>query len=176
MQKYKGWVRYTKIKDKGDQTIGERSLILEPKRKFNTHCAQDQVDEELKDYPNQIYECLKNGKKHFDDDFYIHVLFCKDRLIRDCRKNIFAAQRSCPTPFYDQAVYKYNKRDDNLEFLWVVPDIDICELYKNNIGLVPEDEKDLYENIRKYYSGELARIEYLENKRARKQVFSVTRS
>jgi len=176
MQKYKGWVRYTKLKEDCDQTIGSKSLLLESKRKYNTHCAQDQVDEELKDYPDQVMECIKNGKKHFDGDFYIHVLFCMDRIVPDKRKNIFAAQKSCPKPFYDQAVYKYHSGDDRLEYLWVVPDIDLCELYKYNIGIIPDDEKDLYENIRRYYSGELAQIEYRENNKGRKQVHAVTRS
>jgi len=176
MQKYKGWVRYTDLKEEGCSTIGQLAEDYEEKRIYNTHCAQDQVDEELKDYPNQIMSCLNNGKKHFDGNFFIQVLFCKDRIIPDARKNIFAAQESCPKPFFDQAVYKYHQKDDKLEYLWVVPDVDLCELYRYNLGLVPEDEKDLYKNIMKYYSGELAQIEYSENNKGKKQAFSVTRS
>ena len=176
MQKYKGWVRYTELEENKDSTIGSLALQQEDKRIHNTHCAQDQVDEELKDYPKEIEKCIKNGKKHFDGDFYIQVLFCKDGIIPDARKNIFAAQRTCPKPFFDQAVYKYHQKEDRIEYMWVVPDPDLCELYRYNLGLVPDDEKDLYENIRKYYSGELAQIEFNENKLIKKQVFSVTRS
>jgi len=176
MQRYKGWIRYTKLEEKKQSTIGEQSSKLASARKDNTHCAQEQVDEELKKYPDEINECINNGKKHFDKDFYIQVLFCLDRVIEGAKKNIFVAQRTCPKPFFDQAVYKYHHKNGSIEFLWVVPDVDLCELYRYNLGLVPEDEKDLYKNIMDYYSGELAKREHLENKSIPKQVFAVTRS
>ena len=176
MQKYKGWIRYTELAEKSDLTVGAEALKRFNSRKDNTHCAQEQVDEELKKYPGEIIKCINNGKKHFDGDFYIHVLFCLDRVIDGAKKNIFAAQRSCPPPFFDQVVYKYHQKDDRLEFLWNVPDIDLCELYRHNIGIVPDDEQDLYKNIMDYFSGELAKREYFENNKTHKPVFSVTRS
>jgi len=176
MQEYNGWIRYTKLKNNDSPTIGSQILSKVSAKKDNTHCAQDQVDEELKDYPNQVLECLENGKKHFDSDFYIHVLFCLDRILDGAKKNIFAAQRSCPIPFYDQAVYKYHKKDEKLELLWIVPDIDLCKLYRYNVNLVPDDEKDLYKNIIDFYSGELAKREYFENNKILKKIYPVTRS
>jgi hypothetical protein len=163
MQKNKGIIRYTKINKDGPVKLGKLALEQGKNRKYNTHSAQEQVDEELKNYPNQVMECVENGKKHFNSDFYVQVLFCLDRIIPDYRKNIFAAQRSCPTPFYDQVVYKYHKNGDRLEFLWNVPDIDLCKFYRDNFSLVPDDEKWLYKNIMDFYSGKLAVREHLEN-------------
>ena len=176
MQVHKGWIRYTELEEDKKITIGQLAVDQEKNRKFNTHCAQDQVDEELKSYPDRIIECINNGKKHFDGDFYIQVLLCMSRIIPDERKNIFSAQEDCPKPFFDQFAYKYYQKEDRLEVLWVMPDQDLCELYRYNIGLVPDDEKDLYGYIRQYYNGDLAKIEYFENNKAPKQVFSVTRS
>jgi len=176
MEKHKGWVRYTKLREEGVPTIGEQVLKESKNAKYNTHSAQEQVDEELKNYPKEIVECINNGKKHHDGDFYIEVLFCYDRMLEGKRKNIFAARPTCPKPFYDQAAYKYIRGEDRLEFLWVVPDIDLCQLYRYNIGMVPDDEKELYENIRKYHNGDLAKIEYFENNKGKKKQFSVTRS
>lgn len=178
MQVYKGWIRYTELEEKDGSTIGSQALEKQKNTKYNTHSAQDQADEHLKTYEDEILKCIKNGKKHFDGDFYIEVLFCMDRIIPDARKTIFAARRTCPTPFFDHAVYKYTKKDDQLQYLWIVPDKDLCELYRYKIGDIPGDEKELYNNIISYYNGDLAKIEYAENNKLndKKKIIPITRS
>ena len=163
MEKHKGWIRYTELNQDRTKSIGSQIINTYDKRKDNTHCAQEQVDEDLKGFPDQLLKCVENGKKHFDDNFYIQILFCLDRVLDGARKNIFVAQLSCPAPFYDQSVYKYHKKEDRLEFLWCVPDIDLCEFYRYNLNIVPDDEKELYANIMDFFSGKLAKREYFEN-------------
>jgi len=177
MQIHKGWIRYTELAGKSDKTVGQLAQEQDKNVKYDTHCAQDQVDEELKDFMPEVFKCIKNGKKHFDGDFYIEVLLCMPGVIERHKKNIFAARPTCPRPFYDQTVFKYHSKDDRLEYMWTVPDKDLCELYRYHIGIVPDDEKELYDNIKKYFSGELAIREYKENnKEPEKQVIPVTRS
>jgi hypothetical protein len=164
MEVKEGWIRYTKLKSIHDPTVGEMAAALDGARKDNTHSVVEQTVEMLKKYSDEVYECLGNGKKHFNSDFYIEVLLkSNESVIRDSISNIFVARGSCPTPFFDQTVYKYTKQDDKLDYLWTVPDIALCRLYANHRDLVPEDEKELYQNICDYYSGALAKREYLEN-------------
>lgn len=170
MQVYNGWIRYTDLRERTESTIGELAQEQDKDRIYNTHCAQDQADEMLKDYVDQIVTCLENGKKHFHGDFYIQVLFCLDRIIPDRPKNIFIARESCPEPFYDEAAYKYHKQGDHLEYLWMIPDYDTAELYRYHIDIVPDEEKDLLENVRKYYNGDFAKREYLENNPDKKTI------
>lgn len=164
MEVHNGWIRYTELQDpdKGP-TIGELSLAQDKNRKYNDHSSSEQVAEHLKGFVGQVEKCVKNGKKHFDDNFYIEVLVCMSRIVPDHTKNIFAARKTCPTPFYDQIVYKYHANVGDVEFLWCVPDVDTCKRFRYLIETVPDEDKDLQKMVLDYYNGELAKIEYSEN-------------
>jgi len=170
MEIHKNWVRYTKLRDITGPTVGEQAASVDHLRKYNTHSVEDQVMANLHDFDEQINECVANGKKHFDGDFYIEVLIKKERLISDAYMNIFAARRTCPSPFHDQIVYKYVKNGDEIQFLWCVPDRTVCDYYKNIVLIVPEDEKDIYEHIVKYYDGTYAKLAFTENNKDQKNI------
>jgi hypothetical protein len=52
-----------------------------------------------------------------------------------------AARVSCPTPVYNQAVYKYHRSAGTLEFLWSIPDEARYNwLVKNILNLTPEEQ------------------------------------
>lgn len=163
MEIHKNWIRYTELRDMTGPTVGEIATSLDPQRKYNTHSIYEQTMANLHDFDKQVNICVVNGKKHFDGDFFIEVLIKKEKLITDAITNIFAARRTCPDPFHDQVVYKYVKDGDEIEFLWCIPDRTVCDYYKNILFIIPDEERDIYEHIVKYYDGTYAKRAFMEN-------------
>ena len=82
-------------------------------------------------------------------------------------RGYFFARRSCPTPDYDQAVYRYRKDGDELEFLWVVPSADSVNLMKNNVESVPTEQYALLGFVLKFVDGTLLDFAKQQNKERR---------
>jgi hypothetical protein len=78
-------------------------------------------------------------------------------------RNYFGFRRSCPTPDYDQAVYKYSQKDDEVSFLWVVPSKDACMMMIANRMIIDPDERELKEFVLRFASGDLMRLAKLLN-------------
>jgi len=81
-------------------------------------------------YLPQLYAALERGTKKYPSDFYIVCINQRFRLFELVNRTFFIDRLSCPTPDFDQSVYKYTKKDDRLEFLWSIPDQQTCESYR----------------------------------------------
>jgi len=114
-----------------------------------SHTVADQMSEHLKNYEQKFYSCVDEAKKTYTGDFYIVVLqkregilekkIAQSRPIDGVLKRYFVARQSCPTPNYDQTVYKYHRDDDRVEFLWTIPDRSMSWFIKENyLSLDPE--------------------------------------
>lgn len=146
---------------KKKETIGKTVYDLLQKTDIldKTVTSVDIRDEALKDYEENVLLAVKDGKKKFDSDFYVIVLLKRERVMNPVIRKYYFARESCPTPDYDQAVYRYNKELDSLDFLWVVPSKPACEqIYEetllNPLNILPE-EKELVNFVLSFYEGDL---------------------
>lgn len=139
------------------KTVGSESLRLHEKDPGN-HSAVDQMREQLEDYEKNVYECIQRNMNSFEGDFYIVVLSKKERLMQNVMRGYFFARSSCPTPDNDQVVYRYSKKDENLELLWVVPADNIVNMMKNNTQFVKTSEYALLNYVLKFADGSLLRL------------------
>lgn len=99
------------------------------------------------------------GKKHLQGDFFIEVNSKKERALAGMvTRNLHAARQSCPTPFYDQAVYKYFHAVEELAFIWVIPDQGTCAWFQANALNIPSDQKELLNFVLSYYDGSLLQL------------------
>lgn len=89
------------------------------------------------------------------EDFYIVAILKKERLLENVLRNYFIPTLSCPTPHFDQTVYKYDYKKESLEFLWVVPDQETCEIFRENKDKIVPEEQGLLNFVLKYYDGTL---------------------
>lgn len=110
------------------------------------------------DYEKNVLECISRALKACDSDFYVVVLTKKERLLQNVLRHYFFYRLSCPTSQYDQAVYRYRRVDNHLEFLWVVPSKDTCEMYRDNRAQVAPEEYGLLDFVLKFYDGTLDRL------------------
>lgn len=114
---------------------------------------------ELKPDTNSVHELQQEmqEKRYWDDlnssitatmkvttkDFYIVGILRKHKLLTDNHiEHKFVTRSTCPTPDYDQTVWKYHSTHGNLEYLWTIPDREACHIYlENMIQVVPEERQ-----------------------------------
>lgn len=88
-------------------------------------------------------------------DHYIVVTCKAEKVLHNVLRNLFHTQRYCPTPTYDQSVYKYHAAEEKVEYLWTIPDAQTCEAFIRNPGHVLAEEQLLLEMILQFDSGML---------------------
>jgi hypothetical protein len=160
------------------KTVGEesRNLTLKSNKKDSTTFIDIQREvhkgtNSKKSYEEEIWECVDRGKKDNDikDNFYIVVLLKKERLMQNVIRNYFFYRQSCPTPDYDQTVYKYFRKSDEIEYLWTVPDKVTCAAIPILKTSLPNEQMWLLDMIKKFKTGELDKLsshlngEYFDN-------------
>lgn len=135
-------------------TVGHESFDLMMKQ----HQAISAIDYERemhKDYEREIFTCIDTHLPKIDGDFFVVVLRKLERLLQNVHRNFFLARKSCPTPTYDQVVYKYHRELDAVEFIWVVPDMETCAVFTRNALLIDHDEKQLLKFVLDFNDGTL---------------------
>ena len=94
----------------------------------------------------------------FEGDFFIESLIKKEKVLHNVLRNYFMPRKSCPTPAYDQTVYRWNSVKQDIEYIWTVPDKETClTLYQNKDIVVPA-EQGLLKMVVKFYDGSLYRL------------------
>jgi hypothetical protein len=90
-------------------------------------------------------------------DFFVVALLKKERILENVLRNYFIATKACPTPHFDQTVYRYDHQKQDVEFVWVVPDQETCEIFKENAKIIVPAERGLLKYVLDYYDGTLYR-------------------
>lgn len=117
----------------------------------------DQMRENLTDYDKNLIEKAEEGKKVYSGNFFLVVITKKERIMQNVLRNYFFHRQTCPTPEWDQTVYRYIRADDNILFLWVVPSKDTCELFRQNAPIIDKSERELLNFVLDFYDGTLAK-------------------
>jgi hypothetical protein len=110
------------------------------------------------DYLKNLVECVEKHSKIFIKDFYVVVITKNEKLMPNVFRNYFAARESCPTPDYDQTVFKYNREAERLEYIWTIPSRDSCHHLKDNALEVHPSEKDLLKFVLQFADGSLYKL------------------
>jgi len=110
------------------------------------------------DYLDHLKECVATHAKIFPDNFYIVVITKNEKLMPNVFRNYFSARLSCPTPEYDQSVFKYIKESEHVEYLWTVPSKDACIHLKENAQYVVKEEQELLRFVLHFLDGTLLNV------------------
>ena len=128
-----------------------------------------------KEYLDNLIWCVNHARKKLDcsdikdhnycskrpameGSFFIAALVKKEKLLVNVLRNYFIPTVSCPTPHYDQTVYRYNHEKDDIEYLWTVPDQETCEIFIENKQIIVPAERSLLRNVLAYSDGSLFRL------------------
>lgn len=109
-------------------------------------------------FENQVRIAVERGQKELEGDFFLVVLFKKERILKNVVRQYFFPRKSCPTPEYDQIVYHFLRKPEELKFIWVIPDkqstIDL-PLMKS---VLPAEQQELIQFAEDFNSGKLDRL------------------
>lgn len=140
-----------------NKTVGSASLDL-MQQNHTPESAIDYEREMHKDFEKEINNCISRHLTAFTGDFFVVVIRKRERLMSNVYRNYFFARKSCPTPTYDQIVYKYNRTTGVIEFLWVVPDLETATIFRNHALEVTPEEKGLLNFVLSFYDGTLDKL------------------
>ncbi len=145
------------------KTVGKYAYELQQKadEKINPIELQREIhkgNDSEKSFENQVRLAVERGEKELDGDFFVVVLFKKERIMKNVVRQYFFPRKSCPTPEYDQVVYHYFPKEDKLEFLWVIPDKKSTVEIPLVGAFLPLEQQDLVQFCKDFNSGKLDRI------------------
>lgn len=144
-------------KKKKKDTVGGVSSKLIQKEPYSRDPIE--LEREMhKEYENNIFRCIENNKNKFLGDFYLVVITKKEPLMPNVLRNYYFTRHSCPTPDYDQTLYRYNKSHESIELLWVIPSRQACNLLKDHSLEVVPEERELLNFVLDFADGTLMKI------------------
>lgn len=138
-------------------TVGQKSLELQAQEAVSRDPIELQR-EMLKDYRENLSQCINSFKKTCAGSFFIVVITKREPLMQNVLRNYFTARHSCPTPDYDQTVWHYISHDDSLHYLWSLPSRDACYHLKDNALYVCEEERSLLQHVLDFADGTLFKL------------------
>lgn len=139
----------------GSLRVGAAAVKLQEKAVDNNHSVIDQTQEQISKYHDNLIQCVKDNKGKYENNFYVVVLTKKERLLENVIRNYFFARSTCPSPDYDQAVYYYNSKAEELSFIWVIPDRETSIILMKNWHQVAPEERELLQFVIDFASGKL---------------------
>ena len=138
-------------------TVGKISSELLQKKPD----SQDPIELERsmqEEYFSNLLETVYNNKKHYKTHFFIVIVTKNERLMPNVFRNYFYARASCPTPDYDQTVWRYDVKDDALEYISTIPTKEACLYLKANALQVVQEERDLLKFVLEFSDGTLFKV------------------
>jgi hypothetical protein len=145
-----------------NKTVGAiaKELMEKDQDKYDLVEMQRAMQE---DWNKNIRLALEDGKKNFERNFYIVIETKRERIMENVIRNYFLTRESCPSPNYDQTVFRYLSKEEMLEFLWVLPCKDACLNMKDHALEIDKEERDLLHFVLDFYDGVLEKRAMLLN-------------
>jgi len=119
-----------------------------------------------KSYEEEVWETVALGCKDslMKGDFFVVVLFKKERLLLNTVRQYFFYRQTCPTPEFDQTVYKYTRKDGKMDFIWCIPNNAACQFLPQMLDDVPPDQQTLIHMVNAFRCGDLDKLALKLNK------------
>jgi len=97
------------------------------------------------------------------DDVYITYEVKQEKLMPHIHRFRFTWNIDCPTPTYDQTIFKYVHDTGDLKYMWTIPDREACLTLLQNAKLVVPEERQLLEFVIRFANGDLFKVMKKEN-------------
>lgn len=161
------------------KTVGEEAIKLQTTGDMQTDSIELEREIHIgsnsdKSYEEEVWDTVDRGIKdpNIEGDFYVVVLFKKERHLQNIVRQYFFYRQSCPTPEYDQTVYLYHRKEDEAEFLWTVPNNAACRFIPLMEEL-PKDHETLLNMVNAFNCGDLDKLAAKLNKEKQPEVLKV---
>ena|SRR5271165_3648921 len=145
------------------KTVGAQALDLMQKEPESRDPIELQREMQA-EYVDELLDCAETYAKKCIGDFYIVVITKNEKLLPNVFRNFFLPRISCPTPDYDQSVYKYHHEHQMIEFIWTIPSKEACIHLRDNALIVDKSEHGLLQFVLWFEDGTLYRLAKRLNK------------
>jgi len=141
-------------------TVGKVAIALQEKagNATSTHSVVDQTQSQTSEYLDNLIQCVNENKPKIVGNFYVVVITKKEKLLENVLRNYFFSRMTCPTPDYDQALFYYDAKADQISFIWVIPDKETCVMMIKNMGQIAPEEHELLQFVIDFSSGKLFQL------------------
>jgi len=155
------------------RTVGSIASELMSKSDAKNLNPQDIQRAQEQEYANNLIWCIKHAKKEIpcnekcaesclkrsamEGSFFITTALKKEEKLQNVIRHYHIPTKVCPTPTYDQTLYRYNDAKGELEFVWVIPDRETCLMFKENANKIVPEEQGLLKFVMDFYEGTLYR-------------------
>lgn len=103
----------------------------------------------------KLVKLIEDDKHKTNKDFYVEVCIRMNALMPGVPEFYMLSRESCPTPFQDRAVFRYDRCKDAIFFLWHVPSVQECNYYITNMLNLRDDEHEAARNVLNFMDGTL---------------------
>lgn len=154
------------------KTIGQQIKELQDKRESSIEDIPEATYAQQADYIKNLEYCVRHALKEtpctdtcktfckerpkFDGDFYVVNLLKAEKV--GALRSFFFPKLACPTPTFDQIVFKYDHVKGDLKLIWSIPCKEACKYYQEMFikhkNEIDPSEFALAENVIKFVSGE----------------------
>ena len=146
-----------KIEKTKKRTVGQEALDIFQTGTYEASPVALQQEMQREYYQHLVDRALTD-RKLYSGKFFIIVLTKNERLLPNVFRNYFYSRHTCPTPDYDQSVFRYNNIDETIEYIWTIPSQDACFHLLENRSQIHPEERELLNFVLSFKKGELFRI------------------
>lgn len=139
------------------KTIGQLSYDLKKNAPYVGNALELSKESE-QDYIKSLRECVDTNQQTFPGDFFIEVKTIKEQLMDNVLRNKFIPLNCCPSPEYDQTVFKFDHKKGQIEHIWTLPDRESSHMLVYYRHQVVPAERQILNYVISYASGELFKL------------------
>jgi hypothetical protein len=141
------------------KTVGEISVELSGKEAENVRVLDKQAEMQ-QDYLKYLEETARKAIAKYGPDkrFFIEVITKQEKLMPNVLRNYFIERTTCPTPNYDQSVFIYDPKGEQIIYLWTIPCRDACHHLLDNQTIIDKSEEGLLRYVVLFKNGELFKL------------------
>lgn len=149
----------SELLQKQDQNLNPQEVQRAQEQEYlaNLEWAVRHAQKKVDCYSIEGHDQCKN-RPALEGSFFITVILKKEKLLENVLRNYFVPTQACPTPTYDQTLYRYDHQKESIEFVWVIPDKETCEIFRENIAIIVPEERGLLKCILDFYDGTYYRM------------------
>lgn len=109
-------------------------------------------------FMDKVFEVVEDGKGIYPADFFVEVHLRRDRLLQGVMRTQVIHRLTCGSPTYNQSMFKYDRKNNLVDYLWTVPDPQHARsLVINALSLDPQF-RDLLQFVLDYEDGTLLKL------------------
>lgn len=118
----------------------------------------------LSEWDKNVCEVIEKTRHQLPSrHFYVCVTTKREYLAKNTLRNYFESKYDCPTPQYEQVVYRIKENSHDWQMMWVIPNKEACEYLLFNRHRIPPEEHWLLNCVIAFSRGKLDQVAQKEN-------------